>query len=156
MPLQLRLNPELPATEPQNCQPLNHNSKDKLPTETEPLVNLHPHHSPTSPSHSYYQQQHHVICQHRTLSPDLLSTGTPNMYYPQISEPSNPTPTADKKLNAFDGVILPILLSIIHVVYFIRFNAAYFVRFGYILYRPDWPLEHHLLVPHCLSDQPSK
>jgi hypothetical protein len=28
------------------------------------------------------------------------------------------------------------------------------VRFGYILYRPD--LEHHLLVPHCLSDQPSK
>ncbi|PLW16582.1 hypothetical protein PCANC_15005 [Puccinia coronata f. sp. avenae] len=131
MRLGLRLNPELPATEPQSCQPLNHNSKDKLPTETEPPVNLHPHHSPTSPSHSY-QRQHHVICQHRTLSPDLLSTGTPNMYYPQISEPSNPTPTAHKKLNAFDGVILPILLSIFHVVYFIRFNAAYFRGFGII------------------------
>ncbi|PLW51216.1 hypothetical protein PCASD_01037 [Puccinia coronata f. sp. avenae] len=114
--LQLQLNPELPATEP----PL----KDKLATETEPLLNHHHHHHPTSPSQSY-QQQHHVISRHHTQSPDSLSTGTPNSYYPQISAASNPTPTAHKKLNTFDGVFLPTLLSI--------FNVVYFMRFGYCI-----------------------
>ncbi|KAH9451889.1 hypothetical protein Pst134EA_025830 [Puccinia striiformis f. sp. tritici] len=112
--LQLQLNPELNATELLE------------PTETEPLLSYHSHITHQQASHEPPIHASSSYNQHQSQS--CLSTRPPNSNHqrlPSSSSSSHHIRLPPKKLNTFDGVFLPTILSI--------FNVVYFMRFGYCI-----------------------